>query len=464
LFGGIVKITKEKIENRQAYLTVELEPEELEEGLNRAYNRLVRKYNVPGFRKGKAPRPILEQFIGKAALVEDAVEHMAPEAYEKAVKEQELVPLTRPEINLDKVEPVTYKMVVPLEPVVKLGDYHQIKLTPESIELKEEEVNDAIEELRHQHAVWEPVERQVNSRDLVNLDIESHVGNQPYINQKNAEYEVVKESEFPLKGFAEQIIGMKRDDTKEFKLSFPEAYDRAELAGKEVDFKVTVKEIKQERLPEVNGDFAKQVNPDFNTIDEMRAKVAENLKLLKEQQAQRDFEQKLINEAVDQSEVEYPPVMIEQEIDGLIRDQMRRWQIDDKGMDEYLKRIQRTTEQLREELRPIAERSVKQTLVLNEVGRKENIEITQDDIKGNIEEMTRDMAPERKDSILEVLNLPQSRLNIASSIAARKVIDKLAEIAQSPVETENKTESAEAQEEEKTEAGAQPAEVKEKEA
>lgn len=456
-----MKITREKIENRQAYLTVEMEPEELAEGLNKAYNRLVKKYNVPGFRKGKAPRPILEQFIGKAALLEDAAENMASDAYEKAVKEQELVPLTRPEIDLDKVEPLTYKMVVPLEPIVKLGDYHQIKISPENIELKEEEVDNIIENLRHQHAIWEPVDRQVNSRDMVNLDIESHIGAQDYINQNDAEYEVVKESEFPLKGFAEEIIGMQRGETKEFKLSFPEDYGRPELAGKEAEFKVTVKEIKQERLPDVDDDFAKQVNAEFSNAEDLKTRVTENARALKEQQVQKEFEEKLVNEAVNQSEVEYPPVMADREIDRLIRDQMRQWQIDEKGMDEYLKKIQRTPEQLREELLPVAERNVKQTLVLTEIGKQEKIEITQDDIKENIEEMTKDLDPERRDNVLEVLNLPQSRMNIASNIATRKVLDKLSEIARSPATAEDKTEGTEAQEEEKTGAGEQPAEIHE---
>jgi trigger factor len=472
-----MKITNEKTEKRQAYLTIEMEPAELEDGLSRAYNRLVRKYNVPGFRKGKTPRPILEQYIGKAALLEDAVEHMAPEAYEKAVKEQDLKPLAQPHIDLDKVDPVTYKMVVPLEPTVKLGEYHQVKLKPESIELKEEDINAAIEVLRHQHAVWEPVERQVNSRDSVTLDIESHVGAQPYINQKDAEYQVEKESEFPMKGFSEELIGMKRGETKEFKLIFPQDYSRAELAGKEAEFKVTVKEIKQERLPEVNDDFAKQVNAEFKNVEDLRNKVSESLKKANEEKTKRDFEQKVVDEVVKQSEIEYPPVMEEAEIDSLIRDQMRRWQVDEKGMDEYLKSIKRTPEQLREELRPVAERMVKQTLVLTEVARAEDVQVNQNDVKEYVESMTKDIEPERKDTYMQLLSLPQSQANIASSIATRRVIERLTEIAQSPAEEGAKAqttgdtaaakpvESEETKAENKTEvAEAKEAEAKEKEA
>ena len=176
------------------------------------------------------------------------------------------------------MEPVTYKMVVSLEPMVKLGDYHQVKMTPESVELKEEDINKAIEQLRHQHSVWEPVDRQVNSRDMVILDIESNVGAQPYINQKDAEFEVVKESEFPMKGFAEELIGLKKGETKEFKLSFAAGLPHGpSWPGKKSPLKSLSKEIKQEKLPEVNDDFAKQVNPEFKTVEDLTNKVTERL-------------------------------------------------------------------------------------------------------------------------------------------------------------------------------------------
>jgi trigger factor len=446
-----VKVTLDKTENRQAYMTIEMEPAEVEEGLKKAYNRLVHKYNIPGFRKGKTPRSILEQYIGKEALLEDAVEHMAPDAFEKAAKEQDLKPIARPTIELEKAEPVVYKVVVPLEPTVKLGDYHQVKLTPESIELKEEDVEKTIEQLRHQHSIWEPVDRQVNSRDMVNLDVESDVDGTPYINQTDAQFEVEKDAEFPVKGFAEQLIGMKCGETKEFKLTFPEDYGREELAGKEVNFKVTVKEIKQEKLPEVNDDFAKQVNPEFQTVEDLRNKVRESLRHTAEDLAKKKFEEKVVNEVVNLAEVEYPPIMEEEEIDNLIRQQMRRWQLDAKGMDEYLKSIQKTPEELREELRPVAIRGLKQSLVLTEVARQEDIKIESDDIKNEVESMTKYIPEDQKEKMLEYLMMPQSQVSIASTIATQRTINRLTEIAQSAAETESSTESAEAKEEGKEE-------------
>jgi len=248
-----------------------------------------------------------------------------------------------------------------------------------------------------------------------------------------------------MKGFSEQLIGMKGGESKEFKLSFPQDFNRAELAGKEVSFKVTVKEIKQERLPEVNDDFSKQVNPDFKTVDDLRNKISENLKRLAEERAKANFERKVVDEIVKISEIEYPPIMEEEEIESLIQQQMRQWQMDEKGMDEYLKSIQKTPEQLREELRPAAIRNLKQSLVLTEVARAENIQVEKADLQNEIESMTRDVAADRKDKLVELLSLPQSQVNIASSIATRRTIEKLAEMAKSPVENKEKTENTEAE-------------------
>jgi trigger factor len=442
-----VKITQEKIENRQAYLTVEMEQADLDDGLKKAYNRLVKKYNVPGFRKGKTPRSILEQYLGKAAFLEEAVEVMAPDAYEKAVKQQELKPIANPEIQLDKMEPVIYKFLVPLEPTVKLGEYRQIKLTPDVVELKEEDIDKSIEELRHQHAIWEPVDRQINIRDMVILDIESQVGTQPFINQKDAQFQVEKNSEYPIKGFAEELIGLKKDEAKEFKLSFAADYGSPELAGKEVSFKIKIKDIKQEKLPEVDDALAKQINPEFKTAAELRSKVGETLKKNAEEKAKRDFEQKVIDAAVEQSSVEYPAVMVESEIDQLINDQMRRWQMDAKGLDEYLKSIQRTAEQLREELRPVAVKMVKQTLVMTEVAKAEGIEVNVNDVKQEVENMTKDVAVERRETLNQILTAPQSQVNIASAIATRKTVTRLTDIAQglAPEKEKEKTETEKAE-------------------
>jgi len=437
-----VKVTKDKVENSQAFLTVEMEPEETEEALGRAYRKLVKKANIPGFRKGKAPRAIVEQFLGKESLLEEAINIMIPEAYDKAVKEQELKPVAMPEIDLVKAEPVTFKATVPLQPTVKLGDYHQVRVSQESIQLKEEEVDDVVEKLRHQHATWDSVDRPADYNDSLTLDIESNVGEQAFINQKGAQYQILKDSQFPLKGFAENLIGMKAEDTKEFKLQFPEDYGQAELAGKEAEFKIKVTEVKEEKPPELNEEFAKKINPEVKDIAELREKIADTLKQQKEAKAKADYQRKVIDATVETAGVEFPSVMVEQEIDQLINEQMRRWQMNEKGLDEYLKSIKKTTEELRNEIRPAATRRVKDALVLDRISEEEKIEATDAEIDTEIETMTKDIK-ERREELVVALNNPQSRRSIADVIISRKTLEKLVDIASAPAESTENTEKKE---------------------
>jgi trigger factor len=441
IIGGTVKVTVDKTENRQAYLTIEMEQIEVDEGLKKAYSHLVQKYNIPGFRKGKAPRPILEQYLGKEAFMEEAVEHMAPQAFEKACKEKDIHAIARPQIELEKMEPVIYKMTVPLEPLVKLGDYKSIRVAMEPVEVKDEDIEKTIEQIRKQHAIFDSVDRQVNSHDMLLLDIESHIGEQQYINQKEAEYEVEKGSEFPMKGFSEALIGSKKGDIKEFNLSFPTDYGRAELAGKEAAFKVTVKDVKEQKLPELNDELAAKVSPEFKTVADMRAKVVESLKNNAEDISKKKFQQKVIDEAVKISEVEYPVIMEEEEIDNLVGQQMQRWQMDAKGLDEYLASIKKTAAELREEFRPGAIRSLKQSLILTEIARGEDIKIEKEDIDAEIEGMTKELPSDRRQQLMQLLTVPQNQLNVASSVASRKTLERLLEIAQSPSVTEVKTDA-----------------------
>jgi len=423
-----VKVTNEKTENCQAFLTVEMEPDEVEESLERSYHRLVSKTAVPGFRKGKAPRDVLERYIGKERLLEDTLDSLLPEAYEKAIKEQKIEAFAQPHIEIAQTDPVIFKMAVPLTPTIKLGDYHHIQVAPESVELTEDDVSAAIEQLRHQHATWEPAERPVDFNDLVVLDIESNIEDEPFINQKGAQYQVIRELPFPAPGFAEQLVGMRRDEEKEFKLQFPSDYSRKELAEKEPSFKVRVTEIKQERLPELNDEFAKEISPDFNSLDLLREKVSTNLRFRAEEKARIDFEERVIEAVADTTKLEFPPILVEMETDQLINQQLRRWQMGGKGLEEYLSSIDKTEEELRQELNPLATKRVNQSLTLGRIAEEEKFEVSDSEINAEIENMTKS-ATENKDELNKFLNTPQARKSIEQVLITRKTIQRLVEIA-----------------------------------
>lgn len=423
-----MKVTRDKTEKRQVFLTIEMEPAEVEESMEKSYSHLVKETNVPGFRRGKAPRMVLEKHLGKEKLFEEALNNLIPEAYEKAIKEQEIEPIARSAIEIVKTDPVVFTAVVPLEPTIKLGDYHTIKGAPEPVQLTEDNTNAVIEQLRHQQATWEPVERPVDFGDLVVLELESNIDGVPFVNQKIAQYQVIRDLSYPAPGFAEQLAGMKKGEEKEFKLKLPSDYPREELAGREPSFKVKVTEIKQEILPEVNDEFAKTVNPDFKTLDSLRERISIDLKHRAEENARIDFEEKVVGELGNLAEVEFPPILEEMEIDWLINQQVRQWQRIGKGLEDYLRSLNKTEKELREELRPLATKRVIQSFALGKLAEEEKVEVIDSDIDAEIENILKS-ATENKDELKKSLNTPQARQSIKDSLTTRKTIQRLVEIA-----------------------------------
>jgi len=424
-----MKVTREKIENSQAFLTIEMEPSEVEESLEKSYRRLVKKTNIPGFRKGKAPRDILERYIGRESLLEDALNKLVPEAYDKAIKEQEIEAIARPSIEITQTDPVIFKATVPLAPTVKLGDYQHIQVTPEPVEVTEDDVNTAIEQLRQQYATWEPAERPVEFNDLVVLNVESNIEGKPFINQNGAQYQVLRDLPSPTPGFSEQLVGMKKDDEKEFKLQFPPDYPKDELAGKEPLFKVRIVEIKQQCLPELNDEFATGIDPEVKSLDSLREWVSTRLQLRADEKAKRDFEERAIEAVVDLAELEFPPILVEAEIAQLLNQQLRHWQMDGNALEKYLASINKTEEELREELRPLATKRVTRSLVLEKIVQEEKIEVSDAEIDAESENMVKD-ATENKDELQKFLNTAQARDSIKQLLLSRKTIQRLVEIAE----------------------------------
>jgi trigger factor len=439
-----LKVTKEKVENSQAYITIEMEPAEMEHGMEDGYRHLVTKANIPGFRKGKAPRAVVERHLGKARLLEEAIDHLIPEAYEKAIKEQAIEPYTQPRVEITQADPLIFKAVVPLAPTVELGDYQSIRLTPEQVEIKDENIDAVIEELRHQHATWEPVERPLDYNDLAVMDINGTVDEKPYVKKAAAQYQVLKEAISPAPGFTAQITGMKKEEEREFTLTFPEDYLNKGVAGKEVHFKVKLHEIKEEKLPEINDGFPALVSTEYKTLAALREEVAKNLKQRAEERARMDFEEKVIHAAIEKAKIEYPPVLVDMEINRILNEQVRQLQMTGRGMDEYLKSINKTAEQLQEELRPVAAKNVTASLLLGKLAEVEKIDVSESEIDNRLDSMVLGVAEEKKAEMRHLFDNPQTRASLKQSLMARKTIERLADMAKNTRETKK-----EAKEEEK---------------
>ena len=418
-----MKVSTENSGNCQTVLTIEAETDELDKSLDEAYHHLVNKVSIPGFRKGKAPRAILVQHIGKKNLEEEALEHLIPQLYKQAIESQEIEPIARPEIEVVQTEPLVFKAIVSLKPEVKLGDYHSIRLEPHPVmKIAEKEVTAAMEEFRERQGAWVPVDRSVELGDLVTMDIQANVEGKPWLNHKDILYEVNKDSRSPVPGFAPHLQGAEKSKEKTFSLTIPDDYPIEEMRGKEGAFKVTVTEIKKKQLPELDDKLVQSAGYD-NLVD-MKKKVTADLKAKAEAKNRLELRQKALDALVEISEVNYPSILEEEEITGLLRDEAQRFGF--RELADYLKKTSKTEEELKQELRPIAKKRLIQGLVLEKLAEEEKIEISSSEVDNKVDEIANDA--EDKERARQFFSLPQVRQSIEQSLRTQKMMDRLSQI------------------------------------
>jgi trigger factor len=432
-----VKVSTESLENCQTALTVEAEDSELDKSLDEAYHHLVKEISVPGFRKGKAPRDILVQHIGKSNLMDEALEHLIPQLYKQAVESQQLKPIARPQIEITQTEPVIFKAVVSLKPEVKLGDYHSIKLEPATaIKINKKEITAAMEEIRERKGAWVPVKRPVELGDLVTMNVEANVDGKPWLNHKDILYEVDKDSRSPVPGFAFNLQGIEKNKEKTFSLIIPDDYAIKEMSGEEGAFRVTVTEIKEKQLPELDDKLAQGAG--YDNLDDMRTKVADDLRDKAEVRSRLELKQKALDSLVEISDVNYPPILEDEEITGLLRDEAQRFGFRDTP--DYLEKSNKTEEELKQELRPIAKKRLIQGLVLGKLAEKERIEIDASEVDNKIDEITNDAEDKEKEKTRQFFSLPQVKQSIEQSLLTQKTMDRLLQIAIGSVKNTTKEE------------------------
>jgi len=417
-----MRVTSEKTENCQVSLNIEAEARELEKALDEAYHRLVSKVSIPGFRKGKTPRAILEQHLGKSTLLEEALERLIPQLYKQAIESEKIEPIAQPQIEITQNEPLVFKAIVPLKPTVELGDYHSIKLKPEPVEIGAGEIGAAIEQLRQQQAVLLPVDRPVQLGDFVTLSIEATIEGKPFLNHKDLLYQVDSNSTFPLPDFAPKLEGVKKNEEKIFSLKVPADYSIKEFCGQECLFKTTVSEIKEKQLPQLDDEFAQSCN--YANLTQLREGVAADLRAKAEQRSRLELRQKALDAVVKQSSVDYPPILEDREIDSLLEDVARRFGY--REVEDYLKKVSKTKEELREELRPVAKKRVINSLTLDKVAEEEKVEITSPEVDNKVEEILGDAKD--KEKMRRFLALPQIRESIGESLRSQKTMDRLVQI------------------------------------
>ena len=414
---------------------VEAEPAEVEKSLSTAYRHLVNRVAVPGFRTGKAPREMLERHIGKGPMLEEALEHLVPELLGKAIEEKGIDVIARPQIEITNIEPVKFKATVSLPPTIELGNYHELRIEKEVVSVREEEVNKVVEQVRAQSAVWEPVERPVKFDDLVTIDLFGKAGDEQLIDKKDLPMRVVKEMPVPVPGFPEQLEGMEKGLEKEFTIAVPEDFAAKKVAGKSCYFKAKVTEIKEQKLPEVNDEFAKSIGDGCDTMEAMRKNINLNLNNLYEAGAMRRYEQKVLEAVADMSKIEFPPVLVEQEVQRAIEAQEHELAERRVTLQDYLKSQQKTADELRESLRPMAKKQIAVSLVVSEVVEKEKLQATPEEIEAEINRVSAS-AGEKADELRKIFQSPESKVAIAKTIVAGKAVKLLMDIASNEPKTE----------------------------
>ena len=380
----------EKLEHNMAKLTVEVAAEDVEKALQAAYLKQRKQINIPGFRKGKVPRQMIEKMYGPAVFYDEAANNMIPNAYAKAYDESELDIVSQPKIEvvqMEKGKPFIFTAEVATKPEVTLGDYKGLKVDKVSTRVTQKEVDEEIEKERERNArTIEVTDRAVQDKDEVTLDFEGFVDGVAFEGGKGEDYPLTIGSGSFIPGFEEQLIGAEIDKEVEVNVTFPKEYHSEELAGKDATFKCTVHTIKAKELPELDDEFASEVS-ECETMDAYRAEVKKNIKERKERTGKEKKENQAVDQAIENAQMDIPEAMIEFQVRQMADDFARRIQQQGLTVEQYFQFTGMTAEKMLEEMRPQAEKSIKTRLVLEAIVKAENIEVSDERVEEELTKM-----------------------------------------------------------------------------
>ncbi|MFC2767309.1 MAG: trigger factor [Mitsuokella sp.] len=383
-----MKVTAEHGENQQVTLTIEVEAAELGKAVERAAKQLAGRVNIPGFRRGKAPRKIVERHVGRDALMQEAFDLIAPKAFGEALDDQKIEPVTRPDIDIITLEEgknLVFKAVVTPRPEVRLGEYKGISVPKEEAKVTDEEVEQRLKTFQDRQStmVDVPEGSAVENGDFTTLDFKGLVDGKPFEGGEGKDYPLQIGSGSFIPGFEDQLVGARVGEERDVSVTFPEDYHTAALAGKPAVFKCTVRSIKRKELPELDDALAKKVSK-FGTLDELRADVRKNMEEAAERKAENDQKTAAIDRATENVTVDIPPVMVENRVSSMIQEMAMRLEQQGMKFERYLQYANTDIQKLREQYREAAEKNVRTDLMLEEVAKAENIKVEAADLDAEV--------------------------------------------------------------------------------
>ena len=423
-----MKVSVEKLPTSEAVLDVELSWDELEKASDKAYRKLVQKVDVQGFRRGKAPRSLLERKLGKEYIYQEGLDDLITEVYRSAIKEHELTPITRPELDAPVFEvsqiglPYHFSLKVPILTPVVLGDYRSLHFEREEVNVTSEEVEQEIESMRERQAQWQVVDRPAAIGDRVTMDLKLSAGEQSISDLKNNPFELTSERHGVYTGMDEQIVDMRVGESKTFTTTLPEDYSNEKLAGKEAQYDVTLHKVEAKEPPELDDAFAAQAG--YETLEDLRKATSDKILEGKKRRVNNELRDKVVQAVIDQAQITVHPVLVNEEAEDMLHQFSHMLEQQRMSMDQYLMMMRKSREEYLKDIQPAAEERVKRQLVLDEVARHGEINITPEELEGLLRAYTQ-----------AGYNLPRSEeqlQSIALSYRREKAITRLLELTTDP--------------------------------
>lgn len=419
----------ENLEKNMAKLTIEVSAEEFEKAIEKAYQKNKGKMSVPGFRKGKVPRKMIEKMYGTSVFYEDAANEIIPEAYANEVENCDLEIASQPSIDVVQIEsgkPFIFTAEVATKPDVELGQYKGVEVEKKAAEVTDEEVDKALEDEREKQSRMVPVEgRAVADGDMVTIDFEGFVDGEAFEGGKGTDYPLTIGSHSFIDTFEEQLVGKNVGEEVTVNVTFPEQYQAAELQGKPAMFKVSIKEIKQKELPELDDDFAQDVS-DFDTLAEYKEDLKKKVLEKKEEEVKAQFEEDVVEKVVADAKMEIPAPMVDMQVRQMADNFARRMSSQGLTMEQYMQFTGMTEDKLVEQMRPQALKTIQSRLVLEAIVKAENIEVTEDEFKAELEKMASmyQMEVEKLDELISGKEKESMKLDIAVQKAVDFIVEQ----------------------------------------
>jgi trigger factor len=461
-----VKVSVEKLPTSEAVLEVDLTWDEMEKASDKAYRKLVKQIDIQGFRRGKAPRSLVERRLGKEYIYQEGLDDLMTEAYRDALKENEITPITQPTVDaptFDMGKPYHFSIKVPVVTAPELGDYRSLHFDREEATVTSEEVDKEIEQLRERVATWETVERPAIYGDRVTVDLKLTSGEQSISDLKDNPFELTQERVGLFTGMDEHLVGMQAGENKSFSTTIPEDYTNEKLAGKQADYEITLHKIEEKHLPEIDDAFAEKVSDgQYENMEDLNKALSDNILENKKRTIRDELRDKIINAVIDQATFSIHPLLVEEQAEDMLHQFSHMLEEQHLSLDQYLMMTRKSREEYLQELQPDAEKSVKRQLVLDEVARKEDITVAVEEVEtlyslyaqaGQTlprgEEQTRALASSlrREKTISRLIELttdPDPESEVAEPTPAEEATEENAQAAALATEAHNETMETEA--------------------